>query len=118
MKQPKKREHSLQVQVLTYLESNAADDVFAFAIPNAGKRSGRAGAMMKREGMMRGVADICVMLPEGRTGWLEMKAEGGRLSDWQLGFAARCQRLGHWHHVSFTLADAIARLEFWGALRF
>ena len=78
-------EHSLQSRVLRYLLENAAPDVFAVAIPNAGRRTYRAAASLKAEGMTAGTPDLCVLLPGGFVLWLELKTATGRLSDAQQG---------------------------------
>ena len=117
-RQPRRApEHNLQAKVLRYLVENAAPDVFGFAIPNAGRRTYRAAAALKAEGMMPGVADTCIKLPQGRAGWLELKTPTGALGDAQKGFAARCDRLGHSYAVARTLEQAIDMLARWGALR-
>src|SRR6185436_20117224 len=67
-------EHSLQAAVLAHLSACAAKRAYWFAIPNAVRRSPQLAARLKREGMKPGVADLCIMLPGGRTGWLELKA--------------------------------------------
>ena len=48
-----------------------------FAIPNGGNRNARTGAMLKLEGVRKGVPDI--FIPEWRL-WLEFKiSKGGRV---------------------------------------
>lgn len=110
-------EHGLQIQVLQFLRRNARPEINYFAIPNAGKRSGTAGQRMQDEGLQRGVADLCIMLERGRAAWLELKSEKGRPTDEQVGFAAKCRRLGHPHTIAYTLDEAIAFLRSIGALR-
>jgi hypothetical protein len=110
-------EHKLQVRVFNYLQDNAKENVFGFAITNAAKRSYRLGARMKAEGLTAGVADLCVMLPGGRAAWLEMKTAKGRQSIEQKGFAARCLRLGHPYAVAKSFDEAVKVLRLWGALR-
>lgn len=110
-------EHSLQARVLRFLSQHNAEDVFGFAIPNAGRRTFRAAASLKAEGMMSGVADTCIMLPHGRSIWLELKTPKGTQSDNQKGFQARCNRLGHIYAVARTFEEAFAVLNKWGALR-
>lgn len=110
-------EHDLQKIVLRHLLFFAKPDVQWFAVPNQGRRSMQDGVRKKAEGMLRGVADLCVMLPEGRTGWLELKTPIGRQTDDQKGFQAKCERLGHPYAVAHTLDEAIAALQQWGALR-
>jgi hypothetical protein len=109
-------EHQLQRLVLDYLDLNAADDVYAFAVPNAGLRSARMGARMKAEGLRAGAADICIMLPNGKVAWLEMKSHKGRQSIKQKGFEAHCKRLDHPYTVANTFHDAVTFLEKIGAV--
>jgi hypothetical protein len=110
-------EHSLQAALLRHLEIAARPDIYWFAIPNAAPRSPQLAARMKAEGLRAGVADLCIMLPGGRTGWLELKNHKGRQSDAQLGFQTICYRLGHPYAVVRSLDDAIAVLKAWGALK-
>jgi hypothetical protein len=110
-------EHALQVSILLYLSLHGKRDVFAFSIPNAGKRSMRQATKMKREGLLSGVADLCVMMSNGRTGWLECKTMKGRQSMAQLEFEENCRRLSHNYELCRDLPDAIDALRSWGALR-
>jgi len=110
-------EHQLQALVLAHLEANGRPDVYAFAIPNAARRTPMLAARMKAEGLRAGVADLCIMLPAGRTAWLELKTRKGVQSDAQKSFAAICKRLGHPYAVVRTLGDAIVVLKDWGALK-
>jgi hypothetical protein len=110
-------EHTLQKRVLDHLKVVGRRDIYAFAVPNAARRSLRHGARMKAEGLKRGVADVCVMFPEGIASWLEFKTLRGRQSDHQMGFEAICGRLGHRYAVVRTFDEAIEVLRSWGALR-
>ncbi|MGY2987670.1 VRR-NUC domain-containing protein [Bradyrhizobium sp. USDA 4508] len=112
-------EHKLQSQVIDLIDiGKTHPDIYAFAIPNAGRRGFKTAAKMKAEGLRAGVADVCIMLPESRAAWLEMKKrKGGRQSDEQKGFEARCKRLGHPYALARTLDEAIAALIRWGVLK-
>jgi len=110
-------EHSLQVSVLEYLKLNAKNPVYWFAVPNAGKRSWQGARDMKAEGLTAGVADLCIMLPEGRVAWLEMKTPKGRRSDMQDFFEDVCDHLQHPYATARTFDEAIAILRRWGALK-
>lgn len=111
-------EHTLQTQVMDHLTVAGRRDIYWFAIPNAARRSMRLAARMKAEGLRSGIADVCVMFPEGVASWLELKkAKGGRQSDEQLGFQAICARLGHRYAVAKTFDGAVFVLREWGALR-
>ena len=110
-------EHQLQKLVLNFLSVEAKPDIFYFAVPNAGLRSLPMGMRMKREGLRPGIADLCIMLPSGKCAWLEMKTAKGRQSLAQKGFQQICRRLGHRYAVARSLDEAIAFLDFVGALK-
>lgn len=84
-------EHDEQVAVIEWangLAGRVPELARLFAIPNGGKRSITTAAMLKAEGVRRGVLDL--FLPVVRNGvgglFVEMKRIGGRLSpdqsDW------------------------------------
>ncbi|MGY3615705.1 hypothetical protein [Bradyrhizobium sp. USDA 10063] len=111
-------EHALQVQVLDVINvGKIHPDIFAFAIPNAGRRGFQTATKMKAEGLKAGIADVCIMMPESRTGWLELKTLRGRQSDHQKGFEARCIRLGHPYALARNLDEAITALRRMGVLK-
>jgi hypothetical protein len=110
-------EHSLQVQVIDYLYMAGKNGAFAIACANAGKRSMFTGRRMVAEGLTAGVADLCVLLPGGHVGWLEMKTATGRQSIEQKGFAAKCLRLNHPYAIARSLDEAVKILKLWGAVR-
>ena len=72
---------------------------------------------MEGDSLRAGVADLCVMMPGGRTGWLELKQARGRQSDAQRVFQALCERFGHAYALARDLDEAIAVLKSWGALK-
>jgi hypothetical protein len=110
-------EHSLQTMVLGHLRLRAFPEVFWFSIPNAGLRSFGTATRMKAEGLTAGIADICIMLEGGRTLWLELKSSKGRQSDYQKGFQAICDRLGHAYILAHNLDEAVGQLKAFGALK-
>ena len=108
-------EHDLQKQVLALL--SLSNNAFAFAVPNAAKRSPMMAARMKAEGLVPGIADLCVMLPGAKVGWLELKTAKGRQTDAQGYFEEVCHWLDHPYALVRTLDEAIAVLKQWGALK-
>jgi hypothetical protein len=110
-------EHQLQAALCKYLAVAAVADVYWFAIPNGDLRHVRVGARLKAQGVKPGVPDICVMMPAGRTKWLELKTAKGRQSPEQQGFEARCQRLGHSYALAHSFDEAVASLREWGAVK-
>jgi hypothetical protein len=109
-------EHALQNQVLGILAIHGKR-CYPFAIPNAARRSPAMAARMKAEGLTAGVADLCIMLPGGKVGWLELKTATGRQSEMQKTFELVCKELRHPYALVRTLDEAIAVLKSWGALK-
>lgn len=62
-------------------------------------------------GLLSGVSDLCVMLPDGKTLWVEVKTPKGRQSEEQKAFEAAALRLGHDYRVWRSLDDAVAFVE-------
>lgn len=110
--------------MLRYFAAMRVPGAFVFHVPNEGKRSGRSGNRMKREGMMPGVADLVFNLPAepgqitGRVFYMELKRlKGGRLSKKQEGFRDLCRMAGiAWAEIR-TLDAAVEQLHAWGLLR-
>ena len=83
------------------------------------------GAMMKpstrmyfaRLGVLPGVADLCFVLPDKTSAFIEVKSPGGKLSPAQQHFQARCAVLGLRYRVVYSVADAEEVLKEWQALR-
>lgn len=113
-------EHTLQATVLRHMAYGLTNSkIFYFGIPNAAKRSFQLAARMKKEGLTAGIADICIMMPAGKTCWLELKTmrKGSRQSADQIDFALRCKDLGHPYAVAHNIDEAIARLRKWKVIR-
>ena len=93
-------EHQEQVALIEWANwntNNYPELELLFSIPNGGRRDGRTGAKMKREGVKAGVPDLC--LPVARGGyhalWLEMKAGKGRTTASQDWWFDRLSKEGH-----------------------
>lgn len=74
----------------------------AFAIPNGGARNAVTGAMLKREGVLKGVFDIFIGWPRnGKHGILiEMKRrKGGEVTKEQISFKAKMEAAGYECHI-------------------
>lgn len=108
-------EHQLQVTLLKWFYSQRRRSIM-FAIPNAGKRSMHTARRMKDEGLLAGVADLQVMLPDGRSAWLELKKSNGRQSMAQKIFQDICERLDHPYCLAKSFEQAEAFLKETGAL--
>ncbi len=98
-------EHRLQVWVIQYLRLNG---VFCFAIPNGGRRDLRTGAMLKKEGVLAGVADLALLLPGGETVFVELKNGGKGVQSYsQKVFQSRVEGLGFTYLVWRNVQDCI-----------
>ena len=93
-KPPSDEEHRIQVSCVRWFRlkyPNLAARLFA--VPNGGRRDGITGARLKEEGVLAGVADLVLLVPNAKYHALliEMKTPKGRQSDsqraWQLAVA-------------------------------
>ncbi|EKO3439515.1 VRR-NUC domain-containing protein [Vibrio fluvialis] len=112
-----KQEHYDQVRVMDFLERFHPDIYeIAAAIPNAGKRSGKQGAMMIAEGLKPGYPDITI--DEARGGYhgfrLELKVGANRASDKQKEYHEKLRARGYCVVLVWGF-DAAMRsiLEYW-----
>ena len=85
-KRPSDEEHRIQVSCVRWFRM--AHPQLAprlFAVPNGGRRDGVTGARLKEEGVLAGVSDLVLLVPNGRHHALliEMKTPKGRQSDSQ-----------------------------------
>jgi hypothetical protein len=72
-----------------------APQVVIFAVPNGGLRSKSEAARLKWTGVLAGVLDLVLVLPEGRSAYWETKTPKGRLSDDQKTIIGRLEAAGH-----------------------
>ena len=92
----KHQESLLQTAIVRYLRLNK---VFCFAIPNGGQRSAITGAILKKEGVLAGVADLIVILPN-KLFFIELKnGTRGRQSKSQEEFQMNVEKLGFTYEV-------------------
>lgn len=87
---------------------NKHPHLISFSIPNGATMTKREAMKMKNEGLLEGVLDICVMLPFGKSVFIEMKRvrPKGRLSDVQKDFIKKANDLGHDTIVAWGAEDA------------
>lgn len=109
-------EAALQKAVLQHLNLTGVPGLLWFHPANEGKRSLVNGFYLKSLGMLPGVADL-VLVHEGRTYFLEIKAAGGRLSDAQREFAGRATAAGARWAVAYSIDAAITILRDWQLIR-
>lgn len=88
--------------------------IYCAHVPNAGKRSNRAGKRLKGEGMRKGFPDLVCYGPGGRHALLEVKRPGyspSDVSDDQLDVHARLRGLCATVAIVTSIDDALAALR-------
>ncbi len=102
----KATEYQIQCAIVEWLRLKSIGGKFRFFhIPNGGSRHKAEAARLKKSGVMPGVPDLCVVLQDGRTIWIEVKSASGKLSadqlDWFLWLAGE----GHEAHCAKSVYD-------------
>ena len=105
------RESLIQAAVIDHWKALGVPGSLVAAVPNA-KAHGQPG-------LTRGLFDLVVMSPKlgDLTGWLELKAEDGVLSDAQKLFKLVMIARGVPYAVTYGRDQPIRVLEEWGAVR-
>lgn len=86
-------ESVIQERLLLALQARG---IFAFPIPNHGKKAkGRNRYNIVQRGHVNGVPDVAIVLPRGGMLWVELKSAKGTQSDDQKKIEARLTALGH-----------------------
>jgi hypothetical protein len=90
MKAKQPSEAQIQRSIVTYLSIVLPNDYRCFAIPNASRRTASGFAMNAVAGLTKGVPDLCLLGPLGRSHWIEVKTAKGKLSKEQDDFGNWC----------------------------
>jgi hypothetical protein len=109
-------EAAIQRAIVQHYHLRAAPGVFMFAVPNGGYRPPVEAAIMRATGTVAGVPDT-VWIKDGRAYFLELKAEGGRLSEAQERVLIALREAGALATHAHGLDQALRVLEAWGILR-
>lgn len=115
-RQSGRAEDQIQRAVFDHLKSRAAPNVFAFHVPNGGKRRPIEASILKGLGVRAGVPDI-IAVHKGNCYALELKAENGRPTESQLEAIAKLSDAGAYTAITYGLDAALRTLETWGLLR-
>ena len=76
-----------------------------YAVPNGGSRNVREAQRLKAEGVLSGVADLVVLLTQGKSLYIEMKVKGNRQTQNQKDFQKKVIALGHTYAVCYTFDE-------------
>jgi hypothetical protein len=122
---PRVRESALQIQLVSMLRWCIRPDVIFRHVPNGEQRDPRTAAKLKAMGVLPGCADLefhwCNIDELGRkirrVLHLELKADRGRQTEAQAGFALAVRLLGDEYHIARNIDEAIELLRERGLLR-
>lgn len=109
-------EDQIQRAVFQHIAARSAPGVFAFHVPNGGKRRPIEAAIMKGMGVRAGVPDV-IAIHQGKVYALELKAPGGRPTPKQIDAVEAIRNAGGFAAITEGLDRALACLEAWGILR-
>lgn len=109
-------EAALQYAVIEHLRLAGVPGLVYFHVPNEGKRSQAEGAHLKRMGMLPGVSDLVVMVPNREVLFLELKKRGEYPTAEQEGFARIVCAAGHYWTCVDNIDDALNILTRHGAI--
>jgi hypothetical protein len=84
-----------------------------FAIPNGHKRNAITGAILKREGVVAGVADLFLMKANQNYHglWIEVKTDKGKQSESQKEFERKALREGYKYVICKNIDQFINEVE-------
>jgi hypothetical protein len=107
-------EQALQIAIVNGLRLTLDPVCRIFHPPNGGYRTPVEAAKFRAMGLLAGLPDLGVMWPAGRTGWLEIKADGGRLTDLQRACHEDLRALGFSVETVRSIDEALAAVARWG----
>lgn len=100
-------EHNIQVGIHRIL---TAYNILHFAVPNGGHRSITTATFLKAEGVMAGVADLIILLPN-RAIFVEVKTDNGSQQKTQKDFQHKVEALGFDYLIWRSLDECIKWCE-------
>ena len=100
----KHQESSLQTQCVKWFRYQYPHLVI-YSVPNGGSRNVREAQRLKSEGVLAGVADLTILLPQGKSLYIEMKVKGNRQTPNQKEFQQKAEALGHKYYVCYSFED-------------
>jgi hypothetical protein len=109
-------EDAIHRAILAHLRIRGPRQAFVFAVPNGGARSPVEASIMKGLGTVAGVPGF-IILHEGRTYGLELKADGKKATARQLETHVAMRTAGAEIAVAVGLDAALRQLEAWNLLR-
>lgn len=110
-------EESIHRAAIQFLRFSAAPGIIYWHCPNGEARSKATGAKLQAMGVLPGVADICLVLANGRAAFIEIKNRAGRQMPEQKHFERLVVASGALYAICRSHEDIERTLTAWGALR-
>jgi len=82
-----------------------------YHVANGGSRDAREASNLKVQGVLAGVPDLTIILPNGKIVFVEMKAKDGRVSAAQVLLHNRFIALGQIILVAYSAEEALDKLR-------
>ena len=106
-------EANLQRSVVTWLRYMENQGKLWFTHIGHGGGGRQRGAILKGLGLKPGVADLMILMPGGRVGFLELKAPKGRVSESQETFRLAVDEFGGYYAIANSLEMSQDIVEMW-----
>jgi hypothetical protein len=113
---PVPTEETVHRAIVAHLAHRGAAGVVWWHVPNGEARHAAIGGKLRALGTRKGMPDL-MFLRAGTLYALELKREGGKLSEAQRAMLAELEAAGAVVAVAYGLDDALSRLGKWGLLR-
>lgn len=110
-RKPRHIESNIQQAVVKWFRMQYPRFIIA-AVPNGGFRNAREAAIMQREGILAGFADL-VVIARRNVLFLEMKTTKGQQSDKQKEFQNKVSELGFEYIICRSFEQARLAIERW-----
>tara|TARA_B110000858_G_scaffold197524_1_gene259482 strand:+ start:1926 stop:2276 length:351 start_codon:yes stop_codon:yes gene_type:complete len=106
----KHEEHYIQVSFLEWFKLKHSKH-FVYAIPNGEKREIKTAIRLKKEGVVAGVPDLNILLDNGKSFFLEIKTEKGKLNKNQKSTISEIEKRGYEVLVCYGIDDIIKQVN-------
>lgn len=106
----KHQESTLQTSCVKWFRLQYPNLVI-YAVPNGGTRNPAEAKRLKAEGVLAGVADLTIMLPQGKSLYIEMKIKGNKQTEHQKAFQQKAEALGYKYYVCYSFDEFKAIIE-------
>ncbi|MCR9254753.1 MAG: VRR-NUC domain-containing protein [Alphaproteobacteria bacterium] len=107
-------EDDIQKDIVEKLAILLPPEVIVTAVNPKGYRGKAAAGLAKALGQLAGIPDLTILLPDGRSVWIEVKAPEKYATPHQRALHERMRAIGHKVEVCRSIDDVVKTLEGWG----